>query len=1016
MEKDKKQQKRIESAKNFQIDPELTIFDELQDINDNIEDLAESLSTIDLSKLEQLKGDKGEDGKTPKKGIDYHTKDELDSFAKLIQSRIKVPTVDEVATAVLPRATPIKGKHYFDGYTPVKGVDYNDGKDGYTPIKGIDYYDGKDAILTPQEIVARLATLKDDDRLDIKYIKGLEPYLTRQTQPQGGIFRGGLWSGSANPFNINSSGTLVSTNVRSINFTGATVTDNNGDVTVAITGGGGSPSIGGAITGGTANSILFVNPNAIIAQDNANFSYVAGTGLNLGSANRYQINSVNMVSAQTALFNYYFGNSGNLTGTGQYNTSIGNNALVNVGAGTANMAIGLGSMAFTTSGSYNVGVGVNTISNNVTGSNNVAIGNQALQGASTFSFSNNVGIGYFAGQAITTGGSNLFLGYYAGSRVTTDSNTFYVNNIQQATLANDKAFSLLYGTFSGVAGSTTGQTLYVNAQYASIGTFTPPARVLNGMDVYGTDNTINGVQIGVGNSSVGIHGYSFVYMNNNLAVSADSTHYAGLGYTSSAYNDATFGAAANIANQFQLWNTDGPMTLLLSNATPQYFNIVIGGVLATNETWRFTNTGATVGLAGTLTGAIKFAGATSGTTTLQGTATGAGTLTLPATTSTIAVLGLAQTFTAQQTISTAPLVISGNQTTAAWTTAGTQLSVLAATLSDNTSSVGTVVSNVASAFGIPTFTTPTNAVTYTNGATLYVAGSPVAGTNVTITNKFAAHFRAAVGSQLLLSFDDTHSVTFAVNSSGNLSVSTLPNNGSISLNGSIFANGGIASSGTATASNFNVAGASGTTTESVSQYQFASSTTNYIRTGFFGNSGATPVANANMSNVIFGNPTTTLPATGTTPWLVNVAIKALGTITNGSAIPLTNTATVYIEGASASGTNNYALHVASGGTSLQGALTLKVTTVADVAYTALISDYIISYTSLTLARTVTLATTATYLGGQCQIIKDEAGTAGTNNITVTPASGTIDGAASKVINANYGVLRIYQRGGNFFTW
>lgn len=67
--------------------------------------------------------------------------------------------------------TPVKGKDYFDGkdgkdgqpgkdgYTPVKGVDYfdgvpgKDGKDGvdgdtgpagYTPVKGVDYFDGKD--------------------------------------------------------------------------------------------------------------------------------------------------------------------------------------------------------------------------------------------------------------------------------------------------------------------------------------------------------------------------------------------------------------------------------------------------------------------------------------------------------------------------------------------------------------------------------------------------------------------------------------------------------------------------------------------------------------------------------------------------------------------------------------------------------------------------------------------------------------------------------------------------------
>lgn len=52
-----------------------------------------------------------------------------------------------------PGYTPVKGVDYFDGekgqdgYTPVKGVDYHDGEkgnDGYTPVKGIDYFDGKD--------------------------------------------------------------------------------------------------------------------------------------------------------------------------------------------------------------------------------------------------------------------------------------------------------------------------------------------------------------------------------------------------------------------------------------------------------------------------------------------------------------------------------------------------------------------------------------------------------------------------------------------------------------------------------------------------------------------------------------------------------------------------------------------------------------------------------------------------------------------------------------------------------
>jgi Collagen triple helix repeat (20 copies) len=76
------------------------------------------------------------------------------------------------------------GKDGEDGYTPVKGVDYFDGKDGYTPIKGKDYFDGKDGNPgkdggpdTPKQIVQKLESLKDNDRLDAKAIKGLKAFI-----------------------------------------------------------------------------------------------------------------------------------------------------------------------------------------------------------------------------------------------------------------------------------------------------------------------------------------------------------------------------------------------------------------------------------------------------------------------------------------------------------------------------------------------------------------------------------------------------------------------------------------------------------------------------------------------------------------------------------------------------------------------------------------------------------------------------------------------------------------------
>ena len=56
-------------------------------------------------------------------------------------------TVLKVTSASGTTSADLKGEKGNDGYTPVKGVDYfdgADGKDGYTPVKGVDYFDGAD--------------------------------------------------------------------------------------------------------------------------------------------------------------------------------------------------------------------------------------------------------------------------------------------------------------------------------------------------------------------------------------------------------------------------------------------------------------------------------------------------------------------------------------------------------------------------------------------------------------------------------------------------------------------------------------------------------------------------------------------------------------------------------------------------------------------------------------------------------------------------------------------------------
>ncbi len=75
----------------------------------------------------------------------------------------------------------------------------------------------------------------------------------------------------------------------------------------------------------------------------------------------------------------------------------------------------------------------------------------------------------------------------------------------------------------------------------------------------------------------------------------------------------------------------------------------------------------------------------------------------------------------------------GTLSAAAWTTNGIAHRQDAATYTD-TSSTGAVASELCERIGGPTLAASAGAATYTDAATMYIAGPPLAGTNVTITN------------------------------------------------------------------------------------------------------------------------------------------------------------------------------------------------------------------------------------------------------------------------------------------
>ncbi len=98
-----------------------------------------------LSVLAQ--GDPGEPGKTPVKGVDYFDgKDAKGRKGDVISfqwdgTRLRFQNSDSRDSS-WGQWVDLKGEPGKKGKAPVKGVDYEDGTPGKTPVKGKDYFDG----------------------------------------------------------------------------------------------------------------------------------------------------------------------------------------------------------------------------------------------------------------------------------------------------------------------------------------------------------------------------------------------------------------------------------------------------------------------------------------------------------------------------------------------------------------------------------------------------------------------------------------------------------------------------------------------------------------------------------------------------------------------------------------------------------------------------------------------------------------------------------------------------------
>lgn len=93
------------------------------------------------------------------------------------------------------------------------------------------------------------------------------------------------------------------------------------------------------------------------------------------------------------------------------------------------------------------------------------------------------------------------------------------------------------------------------------------------------------------------------------------------------------------------------------------------------------------------------------------------------------------------------------------------------------------------------------------------------------------------------------------------------------------------------------------------------------------------------------------------------------------------------------------------------------TAVVDLAYTVLITDRLIAYTTLTAARVISLPAASTYPTGTRLVVIDETGNCSTTkSLTITPnGTDTINGATSTVVNEAYGFVGIESSGVGAWT-
>lgn len=174
-------------------DPHFAVFEVLSEISENLPTYKKLIEIVDgMEKIRGEKGDKGDAGDTPIRGKHYFTPEDEKIFNDKIVEQLKGVIKGEKgndgergATGKTPikgldffteqdiedllkRATPKKGKHYFDGEQGKQGLNGKDA-DEKKIIKAVQEYVDKNG-LKVEDVIKELKNPKSKHRLGVEHI------------------------------------------------------------------------------------------------------------------------------------------------------------------------------------------------------------------------------------------------------------------------------------------------------------------------------------------------------------------------------------------------------------------------------------------------------------------------------------------------------------------------------------------------------------------------------------------------------------------------------------------------------------------------------------------------------------------------------------------------------------------------------------------------------------------------------------------------------------------------------